>query len=106
MITKSMQNLSLDRLRMDWRRKRPSVGLGIHVIHNKYDERVFLTLYFFPGKEEKEVGKNLAALGVKILNSDITGKVHRDRTLLTGDSPLASNALSKLAAETLLAEVK
>ncbi|MCO4302082.1 protein deglycase HchA, partial [Acinetobacter baumannii] len=30
----------------------------------------------------------------------------RDRKLLTGDSPLASNNLGKLAAETLLAEVK
>jgi len=34
------------------------------------------------------------------------GAVHRDRILLTGDSPLASNALGRLAAETLLKEVK
>lgn len=32
-----------------------------------------------------------------------TGQVHRDRILLTGDSPLASNALGRLAVETLLA---
>ncbi len=37
--------------------------------------------------------------------SDITGKVHRDRKLLTGDSPLASNNLGKLAADTLLSDV-
>ncbi|MBQ1495452.1 MAG: protein deglycase HchA, partial [Acinetobacter sp.] len=30
--------------------------------------------------------------------------VHQDRKLLTGDSPLASNNLGKLAAETLLAD--
>lgn len=35
----------------------------------------------------------------------ITGKVHRDRRLLTGDIPLASNNLGKLVAETLLADV-
>ena len=39
-----------------------------------------------------------------ILNKDITGRVHRDRKLLTGDSPLASNNLGKLAADALLAE--
>ncbi|EMO6349810.1 TPA: protein deglycase HchA, partial [Pseudomonas aeruginosa] len=38
----------------------------------------------------------------KILNKGITGQVHRDRKLLTGDSPLASNNLGKLAAKTLL----
>lgn len=52
------------------------------------------------------VSKKLGKLGVEILNSGITGQCHRDRRLLTGDSPLASNNLGKLAAETLLAEVK
>nr|VUD34046.1 Molecular chaperone Hsp31 and glyoxalase 3 [Raoultella sp. NCTC 9187] len=32
-------------------------------------------------------------------------KVHKDRRLLTGDSPLASNNPGKLAAKTLLADV-
>jgi molecular chaperone Hsp31 and glyoxalase 3 len=32
-------------------------------------------------------------------------KVHKDRRLLTGDSPLASNNPGKLAAETPLADV-
>ncbi|KAJ6789214.1 hypothetical protein PWT90_10435 [Aphanocladium album] len=35
----------------------------------------------------------------------MTGQVHRDRLLLTGDSPLASNNLGKLAAQTLLEDV-
>ena len=42
---------------------------------------------------------------LKDLNTDISGMVHRDRKLLTGDSPLAGNALGKLAAEALLEEV-
>lgn len=34
-----------------------------------------------------------------MLNDDVTGRVHhQDRTLLTGDSPLASNNLGLLAA--------
>ena len=32
-------------------------------------------------------------------------KVHKDRRLLAGDSPLASNNPGKLAAKTLLADV-
>ncbi len=40
-----------------------------------------------------------------ILNTEPTGAVHADRKLLTGDSPFAGNALGKLAAEALLAEV-
>ncbi|VTM13209.1 Molecular chaperone Hsp31 and glyoxalase 3 [Raoultella terrigena] len=32
-------------------------------------------------------------------------KVHKDRRLLTGDSPLATNNPGKLAAKTLLADV-
>ena len=51
------------------------------------------------------VGEKLKELGVEILNTDITGKCHRDRKLLTGDSPLASNNLGVLAAEALLREV-
>jgi molecular chaperone Hsp31 and glyoxalase 3 len=39
------------------------------------------------------------------VNSEMTGGTHRDRYLLTGDSPLASNSLGKMAAETLLEDV-
>lgn len=59
-----------------------------------------------PGALPWLAGENLEKLGVEILNKSITGQCHRDRKLLTGDSPLASNNLGKLAAETLLAEVK
>jgi hypothetical protein len=39
---------------------------------------------------------------VQIVNDGIDGSVLQDRLLLTGDSPLAGNALGKLAARTLL----
>lgn len=57
---------------------------------------------YMPGQLSWFVGEKLRALGVEILNSDITGKCHQDRKLLTGDSPLASNNLGKMAAESLL----
>nr|WP_314524851.1 glyoxalase III HchA [uncultured Brevundimonas sp.] len=60
---------------------------------------------YMPGHLAWHFGEKLKALGVTILNTEPTGAVHADRKLLTGDSPFAGNALGKLAAETLLAEV-
>lgn len=48
------------------------------------------------------MGSRLAKLGMKILNEGIDGAVHKDRNLLSDDSPLAANNLGKLAAKTLL----
>lgn len=48
------------------------------------------------------LGEALTADGLKIVNEDMTGKVHRDRNLLTGDSPLASNELGKQMVRALL----
>lgn len=60
---------------------------------------------YMPGHLTWAFGEKLKELGIEILNSDISGMVHRDRKLLTGDSPLAGNALGKLAAAALLEEV-
>ena len=60
---------------------------------------------YMPGRLTWKFGERLKALGFEIVNDDISGAVHRDRRLLTGDSPLAGNALGKLAAEALLAEM-
>ena len=43
-------------------------------------------------------------MGLEIVNSDIKGRVHQDRKVLTGDSPFAANALGQLAAKALLDE--
>lgn len=48
-------------------------------------------------------GEELKKMGMNIINDDITGRVHKDRKLLTGDSPFAANALGKLAAQEMLA---
>ena len=55
-----------------------------------------------PGKLKWLLAERLENLGVKIINEGITGQVHNDRKLLTGDSPLAANNLGILAAEELL----
>lgn len=59
---------------------------------------------YMPGHLTWKFGEKLRALGFDILNDGISGAVHQDRKLLTGDSPLAGNALGKLAAEALLKE--
>jgi molecular chaperone Hsp31 and glyoxalase 3 len=79
-------------------------GYEICVFPDALDEGPNQAIGYMPGRLIKPVGANLLALGVKILNSGITGQVHRDRYLLTGDSPLASHNLGKLAAAALLAD--
>ena len=54
----------------------------------------------------EKLAAELRELGVEILNTDITGQCHQDRRLITGDSPLASNNIGKLAAEALLQEAR
>lgn len=77
-------------------------GYEIVVFPDSLDTGANIEMGYIPGKMQWLVGDRLRARGIKTLNSDITGKVHRDRFLLTGDSPLASNNLGKLAATTLI----
>ena len=56
---------------------------------------------YIPGPMPWYMGDKLKALGLRILNEDITGRCHLDRNLLTGDSPLASDAIGRLAVQTL-----
>ncbi|MCG9493779.1 protein deglycase HchA [Acinetobacter pittii] len=81
-------------------------GYQICVFPDSLDKGANIDIGYMPGALPWLVGENLEKLGVEILNKGITGQCHKDRKLLTGDSPLASNNLGKLAAETLLAEVK
>ena len=57
---------------------------------------------YMPGHLTWKFGEQLQALGVEIINDGISGAVHQDRKMLTGDSPLAANALGKLSADALL----
>ena len=61
---------------------------------------------YLPGKMPWELCEKLTYLGVKITNTKSDNTVCLDRKLITGASPLAANDLGKLAAETLLKELK
>lgn len=61
---------------------------------------------YMPGHLTWKFGEKLKAIGFEILNEEISGVVHQDRKMLTGDSPLAGNNLGKLAAEAMLKELK
>ena len=52
------------------------------------------------------VSEELKNLGVQLVNSKMDKTVCIDRILITGSSPLASNELGKLAANTLLKSFK
>jgi len=60
---------------------------------------------YMPGHLTWKFGEKLKGIGFEIVNKDISGATHQDRKMLTGDSPLAGNALGKLAAAALLKEV-
>jgi molecular chaperone Hsp31 and glyoxalase 3 len=61
---------------------------------------------YLPGKMPSGLSEKLKTLGANIVNTESDNTVVVDRKLITGASPLASNELGKLAAETLLKELK
>ncbi|OQE16171.1 hypothetical protein PENSTE_c025G05403 [Penicillium steckii] len=77
-------------------------GYKIDVFPDSLDQGANVDMGYIPGKMVWYVGEQLRKLGVTPLNGSIRGETHKDRLVLTGDSPLASNNLGKLAAKTLL----
>jgi molecular chaperone Hsp31 and glyoxalase 3 len=61
---------------------------------------------YLPGHMPRGLSEKLKSLGANIVNTKSDKTVCRDRKLITGASPLASNELGKLAANTLLKELK
>ncbi|MUM15958.1 protein deglycase HchA [Mycobacterium sp. CBMA271] len=80
----------------------PFRGYSLCVFPDSLDTGVNIEIGYIPGQMPWLVGDNLRKQGVTIVNTGITGQTHVDRKLLTGDSPLASNNLGLLAAETLV----
>ena len=80
-------------------------GYKIDVFPDSLDSGANIEIGYIPGKMSWLVGEELRKLGVTIINDKMTGGTHRDRYVLTGDSPLASNNLGKLAAGVLLDDV-
>lgn len=80
-------------------------GYKIDVFPDSLDKGANIDIGYIPGKMSWLVGEELRKLGVIPINEKITGETHQDRYVLTGDSPLASNNLGKLAAKVLLDDV-
>ncbi|TKA31293.1 hypothetical protein B0A50_02138 [Salinomyces thailandicus] len=80
-------------------------GYEVAVFPDTLDSGANIDMGYIPGKMPWLVGEELRKLGIIPLNKGITGQTHKDRYVLTGDSPLASNNLGKLAASTLLEDL-
>lgn len=76
-------------------------GYATVVFPDALDTGANLDIGYLPGEMKWLVAEELTRRGVTVLNDDMSGAVHQDRLLLTGDSPLASNALGRLAVEAL-----
>ncbi|RZU28695.1 molecular chaperone Hsp31 and glyoxalase 3 [Streptomyces sp. BK022] len=84
----------------------PFAGYSLCVFPDALDTGPNLEMGYLPGRLRWLVADLLEKQGVEVLNSEITGQTHRDRGLLTGDSPLASNALGLLSADVLVEAAK
>ena len=80
-------------------------GYKMAVFPDAVDEMTPMIGYL-PGHMKNGVSERLKELGVTIINTESDNTVCVDRKLITGASPLASNELGKLAAKTLLKELK
>ena len=80
-------------------------GYNIAVFPDSVDKQTPMIGYL-PGKMPSEVSEKLKGLGANLMNTKSDNTVCVDRKLITGASPLAANALGKLAAETLLKALK
>jgi molecular chaperone Hsp31 and glyoxalase 3 len=61
---------------------------------------------YLPGQMPWGLSEKLKSLGANIVNTKADKTVCLDKKLITGASPLAANNLGKLAAETLLENLK
>jgi D-lactate dehydratase / protein deglycase len=80
-------------------------GYNMAVFPNAVDKQIPLIGYL-PGQMPWGLSEKLKGLGANIINTKSDNTVCLDRKLITGASPLASNELGKLAANTLLKELK
>jgi len=80
-------------------------GYNMCVFPDSVDKQTPMIGYL-PGHMPWELSEKMKSLGVNLMNTKSDKTVCLDRKLITGASPLASNELGKLAAETLLNELK
>ncbi len=80
-------------------------GYNMCVFPDSVDKQTPMIGYL-PGHMPWGLSVRLQELGINLMNKKGDDTVCRDRKVITGASPLASNALGKLAAEVLLKELK
>lgn len=80
-------------------------GYNMCVFPDSVDKQTPMIGYL-PGHMPWGLSEKMKSLGVNLMNSKSDKTVCIDRKLITGASPLASNELGKLAAETLIKELK
>lgn len=80
-------------------------GYNMAVFPDSVDKKNPIVGYL-PGQMPYGLSEKLKSLGANLVNSKMDKTVCVDRKLITGASPLASNELGKLAANTLLKELK
>ena len=80
-------------------------GYNMAVFPDSVDKQTPMIGYL-PGHMPRGLSEKLKSLGANIVNTKSDKTVCLDRKLITGASPLASNELGKLAAQTLLKELK
>ncbi|AVQ33588.1 protein deglycase HchA [Staphylococcus muscae] len=81
-------------------------GYEVCVFPDALDEGANVDIGYLPGKLQWLVAESLTQDELHVVNQEMTGQVHKDRQLLTGDSPLASDALGKLAVNEMLAHIQ
>jgi len=79
-------------------------GYNMAVFPDSVDNKTPIFGYL-PGKMPYGLSEKLKSLGVNLMNTKMDKTVCVDRRLITGSSPLASNELGKIAANTLLKEL-
>lgn len=84
------------------RDRSPFAGYRMCVFPDALDTGANVDIGYIPGPMPWLAAQRLREQGVEVTNDDMAGHVLRDRGLLTGDSPLAADALGRLAASTLL----
>lgn len=80
----------------------PFAGYSVVAFPDTLDFGANIEIGYLPGEMPWKLGEKLQEAGITISNEDMSGATTRDRNLLTGDSPLAANALGKEAALALL----
>ncbi|MCD2187783.1 glyoxalase III HchA [Actinomycetospora soli] len=83
----------------------PLAGYEVCAFPDALDTGANVDIGYIPGEMPWLLAEGLRAQGLVVVNDDMAGHVHHDRHLITGDSPLAADALGRLAADVLVERV-